>query len=263
MLSQHIYRPLGLEGYANNLKAEFCGQPFWVKLKWWRGVVSRELTLWLSGQKFLQKNEFDLKDRPRILWIYDGLSIGDCIMDLSQRGELAKSAELDLCVTRAPRILFQHDPAFKNIVTRPEDCVGSYDFVLLHNISTSSIRLKRRFFPRAPFATMLNHQQGEMYDRVTYTWCRLKQLFNSCFAVGETVPRRPAIKLNCETPITPNYICVALGSVDQRRCYDFWPEVLQKIVDAWPAEMLPPRFALVGSGESAQKSLVGLSLIHI
>lgn len=255
MLSRQIYRPFGLVGYANNLKAEFFAQPFCVKFKWWRGVLTRELMLWISGQKFLQKKHFDLESRPRILWVYDGLSMGDCIMDLSQRFQIAKYAEVDLCMTRAPCELFESDPAFRYITNRPENCDGAYDLVLLHNISTASIRLKRRHFSKFPFATMLGHQQGEMYDRVTYTWCRFKQLFGPGF---ESSPQRPTIQANRNVSTISSCICVALGSVDRRRCYDFWPQVLKQIVDDWPVGTRPPpRFVLVGSGASAKSAYLG------
>lgn len=77
------------------------------------------------------------------------------------------------------------------------------------------------------------------------------------------MPKRPTLKLIYNEANVPSSICVALGSVDRRRCYNSWPEVLQQIVDAWPISMIAPRFTLVGSGESAQKALAGFSLEFI
>lgn len=258
MISELIYKPFGLTGYGNNLEREYRSQPLRVKIGWWRGVISRELTLWLTGQKVLQRKSFDLKgkDQTRILWFYDGLSLGDCIMDLSQRQLLANQATVDLCITRGPASLFTGDPAFRHVYTGPEQCDQNYDLVLMYNLSTYSIRIKRRYFPKVPFATTLDHQQGECYDRITFSWLRLCQLFQLPCGVNNPMPTRP--KLAATQATAASHVCVALGSVDRRRRYAHWAALLQLIVKGWPTNQSTPRLVLVGNGESAQEALAQL-----
>lgn len=253
-MSEQIYRPAGIIGYASDLEAEFRGQPLPIKLKWWRGILSRELVIWLTGQKSLQKKQVSLKPRPKILWYYDGLSMGDCIMDLSQRQLLAQRADLDICITRAPIGLFEGDPGYKNIYRRPEDCPGPYDLILLQNISSSALRVKRRYFRHIPFATMLDHQQGEMYDRVTYSWLRLSQLFQLSTMEAGTTPLKPWLPQEAQH-VVQGTICIPLGGADERRRYARWPEVLEEILQYWPSEQPKPCFVLVGSGADAQAAL--------
>lgn len=259
MISELIYKPLRLVGYGNDLEREYLSQSLRVKIGWWRGVLSRELTLWLTGQKFLQRKYFELKGKQhtRILWFYDGLSLGDCIMDLSQRQIIADHATIDLCITRGPASLFVGDPAVRAVYTKPEQCLQNYDFVLMYNLSTYSIRIKRRYFKAIPFATTLDHQQGECYDRITYSWLRLCQLFRLPVAANNRAPVRPNIV--AADVARKGHVCVALGSVDRRRRYSQWADLLHSIVTGWPAQHAAPRFVLVGNGESAQEALAQIA----
>lgn len=247
-----IYNAFSFSDRFNNLKGEYRTIPKSLSRKWFRKYVQRELILLLTGQRLLQRKSIP-SDAKKILWFYDWNTLGDCIMDLSQRRYLSERYQVDICVPSGPADLFEGDPAFHRIYRRISDCPRDYDFILLHDISSTSIRIKLTRYFLKPWASMINHQQGEQYARVNFSASRLEQLLG-----GALEPLRPSVPLPLAISSSPNRIAIALGGVDPRRRYQRWPELLRAIVDKL-SPTVEPRFALMGSGESAHNDLMAFS----
>lgn len=247
-----IYNAFGFSDSFNNLKGEYRTIPKSLRRKWFRKYVQRELILLLTGQRLLQRKSIP-RGAKRILWFYDWNTLGDCIMDLSQRCYLAERYQVDICMPSGPADLFEGDPAFHRIYRSIGDCPRNYDFILLHDISSTSIRIKLARYFLKPWASMINHQQGEQYSRVKFSAARLEQLLGRSLE-----PLRPSLPAPTGTYSMPNRIAIALGGIDPRRHYRRWPELLRAIVDKL-SPSVELRFALMGSGESAHKDLLAFS----
>lgn len=247
-----IYNATGQGDTLNNLRGEYFEIPSALRRKWIRKAVQRELTLWLTGQKLLQRDR--IPEGPiKLLWFYDWNTLGDSIMDLSQRFAFPNEITLDICMPSGPAEIFTGDSRFNRIYTCIEDCPRGYDFIMLHDISSTSIRVKLLRYPFTPWASMINHQQGEQYARVNFASARLGQLLNR-----RLQPSRPMVPHPPGVYSESNRIAVALGGGDPRRRYRRWPQVLQAVVDQLKPEETP-RFALMGSGDAAHEDLRGFA----
>lgn len=244
-----IYNAYGAGDYLNNLRGEFDEIPAALRRKWRRKSTQRSVLLALTGQTLLEQPHIPAGTK-RILWFYDWNTLGDSIMDLSQRQYLADRYEVDICMPSGPAELFAGDPAFGRIYTEIEQCPDNYDFILLHDISSRSIGIKLRRYFLKPWASMIRHQQGEQYARTALTAFRLSQLLKA-----ELAPTRPNLAERCA--MTSNHcirVGVALGGGDPRRCYHKWPELLALIHQSVLGRA-PIKFVLMGSGKAAQTDL--------
>lgn len=247
-----IYNATGQGEKLNNLRGEYFEIPPQLRRKWIRKAIQREIILYLTGQKLFQRNQ--IPEGPiKLLWFYDWNTLGDSIMDLSQRFAFSENITLDICMPSGPAELFAGDIRFHKIYTRIEDCPQDYDFILLHDISSTSIRVKLTRYFSKPWASMINHQQGEQYARINFTSARLGQLLGRSLK-----PVRPMVPEPNDAMPVANRIAIALGGGDPRRSYLRWPELLQAIVDRSSATN-PPHFALMGSSAPAHKDLAGFS----
>jgi len=234
---------------TNELELEYRRLPPGRRASALRKVVQRELLLRLTGQAGRRVARVPAQAR-RMLWIYTWTTVGDSLMDLAVRAHLPARLQIDLLITPLLAPLYQGDPRFNSVLTRPEDVRDTPDFVLLQDLSTASLALKRRCAPSAPFATVFEHLRGERFDRLGFAQRRMEQLFG--LAVAD--PARPTLHL-AEARVAPAdatrmRIAVALGARDPRRRYRRWPEVLQTLVERWPEDLPPPLFTLLGSANA-------------
>ncbi|MGN6528903.1 MAG: glycosyltransferase family 9 protein [Burkholderiaceae bacterium] len=212
--------------------------------------LRRAALLLATGQRFL------LVERPRqlprrVLWYYDWETIGDAVMDLSQRVLVDASIELDLCMPKGPIELFEHDGRFRRVHRRPSDCEGPYDLIVTQWITTELIRRKARHFPLVPWLSVMCHERGELFCRTTLSFERLRPLFGSdCSSTAAP----PSLDLaSCAARgFEPVDIVVAVGGRDPRRTYSRWPEVVEALVRHWPSRRGRPKIALVGAGVAAK-----------
>lgn len=249
-----IYNAYGAGDYLNNLRGEFFEIPQSLRSKWIRKSFQRTCLLALTGQSCLEKQRIPAGTK-RILWFYDWNTLGDSIMDLSQRQYLSDRYQVDICMPSGPAELFTEDPAFEHVYTDINQCPKDYDFILLHDISSRSIGIKLRRYFMKPWASMIRHQQGEQYGRTALAAYRISQL------LGESalVPRRPTLAMDYARISTGIRIAVALGGGDPRRIYNQWPALLNHIRQALPKET-PLHFILIGSGQSAHEDLKSFSV---
>lgn len=256
--SQHpIYDPLGVGSHMNDLKKEFLDAPLEEKIKQLKRALKRELVLYLTGQKWRQADRIPSTVK-NILWVFDWPTLGDSIMDLSQRFALPASISVDLCITHdhGQADLFEGDRCFNRVFRDIKDCPKTYDFIIFDRISPANTRLKVRYFPCVPFATLMEHQNGERYARNEFSALRLAQLLGS--------PGQPTFPPRISPAVTDGIvpqagrIAVALGGRDGRRRWRDWPGLLDALVRDWPPTTPPPRFVLIGNGPSARDDLAAL-----
>ena len=173
-----IYNAYGAGDYLNNLRGEFYEIPASLRNKWRRKSCQRSLLLAMTGQSWLEQQRIPAGTK-RILWFYDWNTLGDSIMDLSQRQYLADRYQVDICMPSGPAELFMGDRAFGKIYTDIKQCPDDYDFILLHDISSRSIGIKLRRYFSKPWASMIRHQQGEQYARSALSAYRFSQLLGA------------------------------------------------------------------------------------
>lgn len=249
-MSYHpIFNAYGAQGYLNNLRGEFNEIPQSLRDKWIRKSRQRKWLLAITGQNFLEKEQIPIGTQ-RILWFYDWNTVGDSIMDLSQRRYLADRFTIDICMPSGPAELFKGDAAFGAVYTDIDQCPDDYDFILLHDISSHSIGIKLRRYFTKPWASMIRHQQGEQYARSALSAFRFAQLLD----LPELEPVRPTLAIGCPQCDGENIrVVVALGGGDPRRRYNGWPDLLIRIRQLLPNTRL--QFILVGAGKPAQDDL--------
>lgn len=231
----------------NTLRQEYERMPRGKRAALLRKALQRELLLWLTGQS-RRRVACAQAQAQRVLWIYNWTTLGDSLMDLAVRQALPPTLQLDLYIAPALAPLYDGDVHLNHVYTRIEDCTGPYDFVLLQDLTTASLRLKRRCAPRAPFATVFEHLRGEHFDRLSFAQRRFEQLFH----LSPTAPRQPLLALGprSEAAGTRTRIAVALGARDPRRWYRRWPDVLQHLLRCWPADRPAPEFVLIGNNNA-------------
>lgn len=250
LFRRHPIHGLPFDGpLANELRAEYLQLPAGQRANALRKALQRELLLHLTGQARRRVAHVPAEAQC-MLWIYTWTTVGDSLMDLAVRTHLPPGLQIDLLIDPALASLYAGDPHFRNVLIDPQDARGPFDFVLLQDLSTASLRLKRRCAPAAPFATVFEHLRGERFDRLGFAQRRAEQLFG--IPVGD--PARPTLHLPADraSSVKPANlrIAVALGARDPRRRYGQWPQVLQLLVDGWPARWAPPRFVLLGTANA-------------
>lgn len=239
----------------NRLREEWEAMPRRDRSRRLRKVFQRDLAILATGQAGLCVERVPLAAR-KVLWLYNWTTLGDSIMDLAARFSVPGQIQLDLCITPALAALYAADARFANVYTRVDDCPQDFDFVLLHELSTHSLRDKRRRFRRVPFAPMLNYIIGEQFDRAAFADARLRHLFGQPGAAAPT----PALHLGASPARPANRfdIALALGARDPRRRFPHWNAALLAILRLWPAGRPVPRFRLLGS-DNAADDLASLS----
>lgn len=214
------------------------------------GRLRRAVLLLATGQRFV------LVDRPqrlprRVLWYYDWETIGDAVMDLSQRVLIDASVELYLCMPKGPIELFENDARFRRVHRYLSDCKGPYDLIVTQWVTTELIRRKARHFPLVPWLSVMCHERGELFCRTSLSFARLRPLFGPDCA-STAVP--PSLDLgSCAARgFEPVDIVLAVGGRDPRRTYSRWPAVVEALVRHWPPHRGCPSIALVGAGTAAK-----------
>lgn len=245
-----IFNAYGAGDYLNNLRGEFYEIPQSLRSKWIRKSLQRTWLLALAGQTCLEKQRIPAGVK-RILWFYDWNTLGDSIMDLSQRQHLSDRYQVDICMPSGPAVLFTGDRSFGHVYTDINQCPQDYDFILLHDISSRSMGIKLRRYFFKPWASMIRHQQGEQFARGALSAFRFAQL------LGEPglKPLRPTLATSCPQNSDKGIrVAVALGGGDPRRSYHRWPELLTRLQqDLAGVEQV--KFVLLGLGAAMQDDL--------
>lgn len=139
--------------------------------------VQRDLILFLAGQFLLQK-ESAPKDAKKVLWFYDWHMLGDCIVSQQQVQMIAQSYQLDICVPTGPLDVFQANPMFRNVYQSVGECGRDYDFVILNDINSRSIRLKLKRYFKLPWTALVSELRFETYRQPDFVASRIEEIFH-------------------------------------------------------------------------------------
>lgn len=195
----------------------------------------RELNLTLHGQGPLLREHIDPQRHRRLLWIHQGTpQVGDSLMDLAARVLLkGRVARLDLLTDAHLLPLYRSDAVFSNVGSSASDLPREgYDLVMLHSMSSRSVRDKLRHFRRVPFVHVQGCYTGPEFNRTLFGFYRLAQLMGLPGAALEAVARptmqpSPAEQAAIAALAIPSgAIAVALGGVRDWRTYTRWIDVL-------------------------------------
>src|SRR5471030_1817458 len=83
-------------------------------------AIKRSVLMLLSGQQLLIASDAPQKT-SKLLWYYDWATIGDAIMDLSQRFLIDPRISIDLCMPHGPIELFVDDDRFRRVSRSLDD----------------------------------------------------------------------------------------------------------------------------------------------
>lgn len=148
------------------------GAPF---KAWFKKHIQRGLVLRFSGQRALQKNTIPTGAR-KVLWLYEWYMLGDCILNDAQRQYLAGHHQIDICVPAGPLDVFENDPLFHRVYRNLSDCPQDYDFILINDINSRTIRQKIKRYRDKPWAAIINDPRQDAYTRVEFVSSRIEQL---------------------------------------------------------------------------------------
>ncbi|MEX3941243.1 glycosyltransferase family 9 protein [Paraburkholderia sp. BR10937] len=216
-------------------------------------TIKRAALMVMSGQQFLM-TETAPRNTRKVLWYYDWGTIGDSIMDLSQRFLIHADIEIDLCMPYGPIELFTGDSRFRRVFKALSDADDRYDLAIVQNITTKTLGQKVRFFPRTRFCSIMGHRRNEDFSRMQLSYERLAQIFDVTNGTG---PIEPSLEVvHDETADADGFqILVAVGGNDRRRRIDDWSKLLRAVDAFWPKSYVKPRYVLLGNGEPAREAV--------
>ena len=212
----------------------------------------RSLNLWLHGQAPLVRARVEPSQHTRILWIHFGTpQVGDSLTDLAARALLrGKLERLDLLTDAHLLPLYRSDAVFSNVTSSARDLpADGYDLVMLHSMSSRSVRDKLQHFRRVPFVHVQGSYTGPEFNRTLFGFYRLAQLMGLPGAALEAMARPTMQPSHAEhaaiaaLAIPPGAIAIALGGVRDWRTYTRWTDVLQGLA----ATGRVPHVVLVGA----------------
>ncbi|CAD6559377.1 hypothetical protein LMG28140_06615 [Paraburkholderia metrosideri] len=210
-------------------------------------AIKRSVLMLLSGQQLLIASDAPQKT-SKLLWYYDWATIGDAIMDLSQRFLIDPRISIDLCMPHGPIELFVDDDRFRRVSRSLDDCDARYDMVIVQSLTTRTIFKKLQYHPFTPWLSIMAHRKDERFSRIQLAYEQIARVFSTC-GPG---PVEPALRLpHRPLPSQRFSIAVAVGGGDKRRRYENWAQLIWLISSNWPEHMPAPRFVLIGTGDTA------------
>ena len=208
------------------------------RASWWpvvRRRALREMNLALHGQGRLLRDRIDLSRHRRILWIHQGTpQVGDSLMDLAARVLLKGRVErLDLLTDAHLLGLYRSDDVFSQVAASPADLPAEPDLVLLHSMSSRSVKDKLSRYRHLPFVHIQGCYTGPEFNRTLFGFYRLAQLMGLPGDALEAVAR-PTMRASADEEaavaqlrLPPGAIAIALGGVRDWRTYSHWIAVLR------------------------------------
>lgn len=269
------YTPLFRHSLNSQIEATLATESFLRRQKQNFKLLRRWLVFKTSGQASLLHEHLPAPP-ARILWLnFLNNRIGDSIMDLSGRALLG-AFEVDLLTDKSQAELFATDRYFKNVFSNPALVDPSrYDFALVDYINTESLRLKRKWFPALPFASLYGFFSGPEVNRTLFSCYRIHHLLR--YPHTEVELQRfltPQIFIEDERSPLPTKdgrkrVALALGGLNPYRTYGKWAEMILHLRKIWPLGKPFPQFILVGSEngrqsvESIKTALAGCEVISL
>jgi hypothetical protein len=127
-------------------------------------------------------------ESQKLLWYYDWATIGDSIMDLSQRLLIDPHISIDLCMPHGPVELFVRDARFRRVSRSLDDCDARYDTVIVQSLTTKTILKKIQYHPFTPWFSIMGHRRDENFSRIQLSYEQIKRVFKSTLESGPIAP---------------------------------------------------------------------------
>jgi heptosyltransferase-2 len=221
-------------------------------------LLKRWLLFKTSGQSGLLRAHLPAPP-ARILWLnFLNNRIGDSIMDLSGRALLG-AFKVDLLTSKSQAELFNTDRYFEKVFTDPAAIDPTrYDFALVDYINTGSLRLKCKWFPKLPFASIYGFFSGPEVNRTLFSCYRIHHLLQYPHSNEQLQPfLTPRIFIEDEPSPLPakegrKRVALVLGGLSPYRTYGKWAEMIRCLRIIWPLGKPFPQFILVGSENGRQ-----------
>lgn len=214
----------------------------------WR-AVRREIIFLASGQAAYKQSVIK-KSWARGLWLYFGEGqFGDALMDLAPRSLLREQGiRMDLLTEKHLSELFQGDPWFDTVTSDPREVNGRYyDFAVVLSNKRRALQIKRKFFKRLPWVSVLESFSGPDFHRAGYATQRFADLLKLDLTSSDFIfhssqkLKLPAVNNEPETrdTKTSSMIAICIGGVDPRRTYKTWDAVIEILLqNGWKNFML-------------------------
>ncbi len=250
---KHPVHGLPFDGsILHRLGEEWRAMPFFRRARRLRKALQRDLGMLASGQARLCVERAPPGVR-RVLWVYNWTTLGDSIMDLAARFSIPEGIEVDLCITPALADLFTGDSRFARVLTSLDEADAAYDFVLIHELMSATLKEKRQRMGAVPFAAILNYAIGEHFARTQFVDARIRHLFGLAAAPAP----RPYLPLGpSDTSARSTFdVVVALGARDPRRRFPHWGAALDALLLLWPSSRPRLRFILLGNEDARGDTL--------
>lgn len=138
--------------------------------------LQRDLVLKVSGQNRLRSAQAPVGAK-RILWCYDWHMLGDCELKPDLIQGLSQKYEIDICVPTGPLDVFEKNPLFKNVFRDLDACTADYDFLILNDINTRTIKAKIKRFKALPWTVLVEEVRFERYRKPDFVASRIRQIF--------------------------------------------------------------------------------------
>jgi heptosyltransferase-2 len=218
--------------------------------EYWR-LLRREVSLYLTGQKFLEKTTIP-RATQRILWLAPSIrNIGDAIMAFSARNLIAADYQLDILLDPKVAPLFANDVWFNQVYTNVEQIQGNYDLILLDSVKSVTLKLKQRYFKSLAYCHFRGHFDGIEFNWILFSFHRINALLGDKYRQTELDQlAKPALTVpNSQFPSYP--LIIAIGGEDQqRRVYPQWQAVIAALITNRPEI----KIALVGNGNGLNEA---------
>ena len=224
----------------------------------WR-ALRRDFIFAISGQK-----KFEIKTLAPIgkrgLWLYFGEGqIGDALMDLAPRSLLKDHRfRIDLLTDKNISQLFKDDPWFETVtddISMLSDV--NYDFAIVLSNKRRSIKIKRKYFNKLPWVSILESFSGPDFHRAGYATQRLSDLLDvklnskdfTRHSNQKLIQKNKFISFENQTQQKKSTIALCIGGVDPLRTFTRWIALISVLINFSEFE-----FLLIGSSNGINEA---------
>lgn len=221
----------------NNVKQQLNSETLSHKLKEYWCLLRREMYLFVSGQKRLERRAIPLGAK-KILWLAPSIrNIGDAIMGFSGRTLFIGEYQVDILLDAKVKSLFNNDDIFKHVYTSAEEITGSYDLIILDSVKSISLKTKKRYFSRIPYCHFRGHFDGIEFNWTLFSYHRINALLNYPYQQSALDAIAKPHLVSQKSKSLPYFdLAIAVGGEDiQRRTYNQWGKVVQVLLQVVPS----------------------------
>lgn len=220
----------------NNVKQQLNSETLSHKLKEYWCLLRREMYLFVSGQKRLERRAIPLGAK-KILWLAPSIrNIGDAIMGFSGRTLFTNEYQVDILLDSKVKPLFANDDVFKHVYTSAKEITESYDLIILDSVKSISLKTKKRYFSRIPYCHFRGHFDGIEFNWTLFSYHRINALLNYPYQQSALdVIAKPHLVSRKSKSLPCFDLAIAVGGEDvQRRTYNQWDSVIQMLLQVEP-----------------------------